>query len=383
MRTAVNFGTAMMTDLWCFAAFDISCETMMADATQAYLDMKENPGDIDTILQRDLFGFSTTGPGKRNTLGIAGMAYNLGYVTDNTSVVMPYNLALYARDQVKNVPIIGDRAYAADTEYGLYAETLILAFWKEMRNISYALLSVVMLVIGAMIMVRKKINPQLVVSVQNALPKIAIGVVLIAFSYPIGATAAAMYDPLKYLGDNLLNQIGMNIGVQLSQTLPAASELSALVYILSPVSMVVSGGAILLSIVLYLIALIVWLFVIIFAQIKQFFIYFRILVSIITAPLTFAWGTLPGNEHAITDWFKLLAARLLGVFGMYFMIAASALVAKSAFSIQVSTIALFDRIGESWQLAIAPLLSIMLLTMSLGIPKKVEEAFMGAPKKKG
>jgi len=49
---------------------------------------------------------------------------------------------------------------------------------------SYVLLLVVM---GIMIMTRKKINPQAVVTVQNVLPRVAISVVLVFFSYAIGA----------------------------------------------------------------------------------------------------------------------------------------------------------------------------------------------------
>lgn len=57
--------------------------------------------------------------------------------------------------------------------------------WKIFRDLSYMLLVIILIAIGFMIMFRAKINPQTVISVENALPKIVISLILITFSFAI------------------------------------------------------------------------------------------------------------------------------------------------------------------------------------------------------
>src|SRR3990167_1477829 len=125
--------------------------------------------------------------------------------------VLPINLALFFRDEIKDVPIVGNRVYAAGATYDIPLETMVLELWKLARNASYAILSIIMIVIGMMIMVRKKVNTQLIVTVENAIPRVILGVFLITFSYPIGATFIALINPLKKLGDGILNQVSVSL----------------------------------------------------------------------------------------------------------------------------------------------------------------------------
>ncbi len=57
--------------------------------------------------------------------------------------------------------------------------------WKIFRDLSYMVLVIILIAIGFMIMFRAKINPQTVISVENALPKIVISLILITFSFAI------------------------------------------------------------------------------------------------------------------------------------------------------------------------------------------------------
>ncbi len=61
----------------------------------------------------------------------------------------------------------------------------LLDIWKAFRNIAYALLAVIMIVVGFMVMFRRKIDPKTVVTVQNAIPRIVIALLLVTFSYAI------------------------------------------------------------------------------------------------------------------------------------------------------------------------------------------------------
>lgn len=70
----------------------------------------------------------------------------------------------------------------------------LLGLWKAFRNVAYAFLTTIMVVIGFMVMFRKKIDPKTVVTVQNAIPRIVIALLLVTFSYAIvGILIDAMY----------------------------------------------------------------------------------------------------------------------------------------------------------------------------------------------
>ncbi len=105
----------------------------------------------------------------------------------------PADLALWIRDTGQSLGFIPKQAYAQGI--GFTGLSPILPIWKAFRNISYALLAVVMVIIGFMVMFRQKIDPKTVVTVQNALPKIVLALILITFSYAI----AAFFIDLMYL----------------------------------------------------------------------------------------------------------------------------------------------------------------------------------------
>lgn len=75
-------------------------------------------------------------------------------------------------------------AYAAPVP-GFKAMEPIIKIWELMRNVVYLFFVVVFVVIGFMIMFRKKLNPQTVISIQSALPMIIVSLILVTFSYAI------------------------------------------------------------------------------------------------------------------------------------------------------------------------------------------------------
>lgn len=76
------------------------------------------------------------------------------------------------------------KTYAAEG-MGFASIRPLMNLWKVFRDISYMLLVFVLIGIGFMIMLRMKLNPQTVISVENALPKIVISLILITFSFAI------------------------------------------------------------------------------------------------------------------------------------------------------------------------------------------------------
>lgn len=67
--------------------------------------------------------------------------------------------------------------------------TWIQQYWRGFRNMSYILIVLVIIVFAFMIMFRVKLNPQTVISIQVALPKIITALILVTFSYAIAGFA--------------------------------------------------------------------------------------------------------------------------------------------------------------------------------------------------
>ncbi len=95
----------------------------------------------------------------------------------------PADTIAFVRDMGQSLGFIPKSAYAQGVGFSGLAP--LLGLWKAFRNIAYLLLAIVMIVIGFMVMFRKKIDPKTVVTVQNALPRIVITLLLVTFSYAI------------------------------------------------------------------------------------------------------------------------------------------------------------------------------------------------------
>lgn len=89
----------------------------------------------------------------------------------------------------------------------------LLELWKAFRNIAYALLAAIMIVVGFMVMFRKKIDPKTVVTVQNAIPRVVVALLLVTFSYAI---VGVMID-LMYLAIVLAASVVSNASPALGQ----------------------------------------------------------------------------------------------------------------------------------------------------------------------
>lgn len=95
----------------------------------------------------------------------------------------PASGVMWAYSGLQSAGFIG-KSYAAEG-IGFAAIQPFADIWKLFRDVSYMLLVVFLMAIGFMIMFRTKLNPQTVISVENALPKIVIALILITFSFAI------------------------------------------------------------------------------------------------------------------------------------------------------------------------------------------------------
>ena len=103
----------------------------------------------------------------------------------------PAETAIYLADLGRT---LGFRQQVQAQGIGFSGLSPLLDLWKAFRNIAYALLAVIMIVVGFMVMFRRKIDPKTVVTVQNAIPRIVIALLLVTFSYAIvGVMIDLMY----------------------------------------------------------------------------------------------------------------------------------------------------------------------------------------------
>lgn len=284
----------------------------------------------------------------------------LGFM--NTMMVMAYsnppaNLAYWVEDTGQTLGFIPKKTYAQGT--GFVGLRPILNIWRVFRNVAYVLLSMSIVVVGFMIMFRRKIDPHTVVTVQNALPRIIIVLITITFSYAIAAflielmyvvmfilitiiggsfgsdiasisniyvTGGAgdlmgrMFAPLSVgnggLG-TLLGVGGIAGGAIGAAGGPLGSAVGALIgglfgLILSGVLSLVTTGSFagLITPILWL----VFAVAIFFAFFRIFFLligtYIQILVSIITAPIVLLLDVFPGN-NGFLNWIMGLVSNLL------------------------------------------------------------------------
>lgn len=120
---------------------------------------------------------------------------------------------------------LGRPAYAQNSGVGFIGLQPILPIWRSFRNAVYILSSVLFIMVGIMIMLRVKISPQAVVSLQNAVPKIISTLILVTFSYAI---AGLIIDFLTLIQGfalaTLFSSKGVALGDQLFRNVPGINS---------------------------------------------------------------------------------------------------------------------------------------------------------------
>lgn len=146
-------------------------------------------------------------PNQEHSGGLLGLTLSL-----LTAVYLtpPLNTNEYLTEVVKGFGIIPE-AHAQVGGSGATVLNPILPLWQLSRNIAYLFMIIIFMVVGLMVMFRRKINPQTVLTVQAALPSLVIGLVLITFSYFI----AALLTDLAFVG---LDLVGFYFQIAQGQT---------------------------------------------------------------------------------------------------------------------------------------------------------------------
>ncbi len=120
----------------------------------------------------------------------------------------PASLSDYTKDMARSFGIVKP-AYAATNcpngiEDGYCAISPLINIWKIFRNIVYLFFVIIFVIIGFTIMLRIKIDPRTVMSIENQLPKLIIGLILVTFSFAIAGFLIDLMWILTFLIINIL-----------------------------------------------------------------------------------------------------------------------------------------------------------------------------------
>jgi hypothetical protein len=240
----------------------------------------------------------------------------------------------------------------------------VLPIWRAFRNVVYILSSILFIVIGIMIMLRVKISPQAVISLQSAIPQLVTALILVTFSYAIagliidlsifimGAVLALLFQSQgKGLGDNLfLSTLQTNVPILKNvvnwysfNNLASGNLITVISLLIVPSVVTTLLGALISAIVGFLIAsplliagpvgavgaaataalfgsagailVVLVLIVMIFIWLFQFLLglfkcYATLLFKIILAPLEIGIGAFPNSKIGFNTWFLDVVANI-------------------------------------------------------------------------
>jgi hypothetical protein len=257
----------------------------------------------------------------------------------------PLSFISYAKSLGQKYSLVSE-VHAQTPGFGFQALSVIQSLWTAARNFTYVLFVIVAIVFAFMIMFRVKISPQLVVSVQSAIPKIITALILVTFSYAIaGLLVDLMYVVIGFLSLALASvggsvfatdpttifkflttgYIGINSSLGVSAGIFGLLLLYILVFSLMCFAAIFAiGGGIVgavltlgilpaLATLIGLIVFVVMLIVIIFLGLKIGWMlikaFAQVLLLTIVAPFQIALGTIvPGLGFG--SWLKAFVANL-------------------------------------------------------------------------
>jgi len=150
--------------------------------------------EVMSAMSCQLSGIDPTDP-KGKCLGVDAKTGKIGFVEGGGGAIgvagkmiaMLYTPPLRTGDYFKYLANnfgIAKNAYAAPPA-GFEGLKPVQKLWVAFRNIVYLLFVIVFIVIGLAIMLRVRIDPRTVMTIQNQIPKIIIGILLVTFSFAI------------------------------------------------------------------------------------------------------------------------------------------------------------------------------------------------------
>lgn len=223
-------------------------------------------------------------------------------------------------------------AAASSTGYGFQALSALLPIWRVFRDVSYLIFVFIFLYYGFMIMFRMKmVGAQTAVSLEMALPKLVVTLLLITFSYAIAGFLIDVFYLLIGFFFSLFFAAGVITDLPLAQLVSGMKLGLMIPFLYSLLHAVVLSGQIFFAILpipsglaqmavsfllspLQLVVFIILLFalVITFGKIIWMLLqaYINMILQIIFAPVLLLGNAFPGSK-SFGNWIKAIFAELM------------------------------------------------------------------------
>lgn len=281
----------------------------------------ENTQGVITMLGDAIIPFTTEDGRNLNTGAVPAIGKGIAFLTTSP----PVNSGDYLADVLKNTKLM-PQAYAQGI--GFSSLTPVLSLWKAFRNMAFFIYIVIFLVVGFMVMFRAQVDHQTIVTVQLALPKLILTLVLITFSYAIAGFVVDLIYLTIFFATGLLQNFGIllpNTGAIDARNAVFGFSIFriALKYFVLPgeaaggaangVAAVITGmlGISWLDFLADALAYLIIAVAILIATFRTFFAllmaYIGIILATIFAPIQLLLNAVPG-QNTFSNWLKGLVA---------------------------------------------------------------------------
>ncbi|MDO8503748.1 MAG: hypothetical protein Q7S60_03585 [bacterium] len=284
-----------------------------------------------------------------------GAVQGMGDAIASIYSIPPASGIYYAYDVINRLNPV-QPAYAQDAGAGFRMLNAFLPAWRAVRNLVYVLFVIGAIILGFSIMFRTKISPQVVMTIQAALPRLVVGLLLVTFSYaivgflidltyvlmgaffwglqasgPLGDKSAADYFT-EYINTDIARTmsrvfergaggswqlvsgiVSANWGITTGVSVALGAIIAVAIALLPVIGTAVGAAASAMAMPLVLaglglaVAVIVFLFRILFMLARA---YLLLLVHLVLAPLLILWASLSGRG-IYEGWLKGVLANLL------------------------------------------------------------------------
>lgn len=274
--------------------------------------------------------------------GAVGLITNLTGELYNRKPASSVEYIAYLKNSINPA----SRVYAQGIGFSAFSP--VLELWIVFRNIAYLAFIVVFIIVGFMIMFRKKIDPRTVVTIQSALPKMIVTLLLITFSYALAGLVIDVSQLTTKLAVNLF--AGKFIALKDTGVwdVPTEEKVNRLLnadifHLVNPlrgtrelfagfpeITLTFTGDV--LAFLSGLTISVVFAILAFFVMFKIFFSligpYVSIVLSVIFAPIMLLLGAIPGTQNSFVSWLKGFIANV-AVFPVTFIMLMLAAIFKS------------------------------------------------------
>ncbi len=174
--------------------------------------------DITSAIMCQLIGIDFVNPAQ-TCLGIDNETNKIGFIKNDSHlplngalgslvgmITMTYDIPIRTGDYINYLSSgfgIIKPAYAQST--GFENLTALMNLWKKVRDLTYTGFVLIFVLIGIGVMLRVKLDPRTVMTLENQIPKVVIYIMLITFSYAIVGLAIDMMWVTTYTGINIIS----------------------------------------------------------------------------------------------------------------------------------------------------------------------------------